>query len=104
MALPICFVALLIAIKNATDDDDQTSNLVEADFPKNEDAFKPLSFYDYVTALQADRVCELQDRDFFGLPLPGSVLGVSGMERQSRNWMVPIVKCDHRRCEYESRT
>lgn len=97
IALPLCFVTILIAIKNATDDSDQTSSVVPVDFPTNEDVVTSLSFHDYVTAIQAKRECELQDLSFFGIPYKD--LGITGMPRQALNWMVPVVKCDHRRCQ-----
>lgn len=87
-------MAILIAIKNATNDTDQTSQIEEAYYPSNADAFAPLSFHDYVTAIQATRKCEDQGFALFG----NGRLGITGMDFRSYNWMVPVVKCDHRKC------
>lgn len=56
--LPIAFVGILVAIKGAVEDNPNFEpKEVEAKFPSNNDALKLFTFKDYVTALQAKRVC-----------------------------------------------
>ena len=58
MALPICFVAILLAIKNAVkNNEDFQSETIEPVIP--ELSYTALSFQDYVTAMQATRQCVL---------------------------------------------
>jgi len=58
LCLPIAFVGILVAIKGAVEDSDAFApEEVAAKFPSNNDALKLFSFTDYVTALQAKRVC-----------------------------------------------
>ena len=77
-----------MAIKNAVQrnasDFEQTE--VNATFPVDNEAVTPLSFTDYVTALRAERVCLAS--------------GISGINNGGYNWMVPLVKCDSRECEF----
>jgi hypothetical protein len=99
--LPIGFVAILIAIKSSTED--TTSEIEPAFLPTNREAFQPLTFQDYVSAMQATRLCEEQEfsyEDFeTGEERTARFLGITGMERAAYNWQVPTVKCDHRKCE-----
>jgi len=101
IALPVCFIAILIAIKNATDDSDQTSKLEPAQYPDNDWAYVPLSFHDYVKAMQVKRFCERQqwDFNFMDQEFQFDEVGITGMAMTAFNWMVPVVKCDHRKCE-----
>ena len=59
MALPVAFVLILVAIKNAVVKDDNSDNfqsqIIEAVYPNA--SYTALSFQDYVTALQATRRC-----------------------------------------------
>ena len=93
LALPVAFVAILVAIKNAVKDSEGfQSETINATFP--EIAYQPLSFRDYVTAMQADHACvqginsETGQLDFW----------ITGVPDQGDNWQVPFVKCDSRRC------
>ena len=87
IALPVGFVALLIAIKEAANS--SGSDTVPAIYPDDSRAFRPFSFQDYITAVRAKKVCEVQ----------GSELGITGMDNEGYNWMVPMVKCDSRECD-----
>ena len=64
-------------------------------YPKTNTHFFPLSFTDYVTALQAVRKCKLagdgKDQHF----------EITGIHNRGANWQVPFIKCDSRRCEFE---
>jgi len=80
--LPVCFIGLLVIIKNAAENspsfDRQT---VEATFEAS--SFAPLTFTDYVTALRSQKICTSRGQ-------------ISGLDRS--NWQVPLVKCDSRQC------
>ena len=88
LALPIAFVAILVAIKNAVKDTEGfQAETINATFP--EIAYTPLTFRDYVTAMQAEHTCIGDGSDFY----------ITGVPDQGYNWQVPFVKCDSRRCE-----
>jgi hypothetical protein len=90
--LPIAFLGILVAIKNAVEGSgDITAEIIPPNFPAGDMTFTPLSFGDYVTALRATRECVLGDN--------GEDLWISGIDNQGRNWQVPFVKCDSRECE-----
>ena len=92
--LPICFLAILIAIKNSVENtDDFAAKKFDAVFPESVDAFQPLTFRDYETALQAQRVCLFDNK--------AKKFNISGMPEQSRNWQIPMIGCDSRNCQYQ---
>lgn len=72
----------------------------------------PFSFTDYVTAIQAQRVCtkyDLEDADLSDFDLSEEQLkelmsnkfAITGINAQGYNWPVPFVKCDSRKCNEE---
>ena len=79
---------ILYSIKKAIGDTD--GEIVDAVFPQNENAFVPLSFKDYLTALQAQRIC-------IG-PNSEGEYEITGMNRRSFDWQVPFVRCDTFNC------
>jgi hypothetical protein len=81
--LPVFFLSILLVVKNNAGNTERT--VVEPSFPSNSDAFTPLAFADYVTALQAERICEG----------PGAL---SGMPSKQDDWQIPFVHCDARKC------
>ena len=86
--MPIAFVALLIPIKK-TQEGDLNSKSVNATFPSNARAFAPLSFHDYVVAMQADRTCEEQEWAFsWDENKTYNALGITGISANAWNWMV----------------
>jgi hypothetical protein len=88
LVLPIFGIAVLLLIKMAFERaGGLESTIVEPTFPAQSETFVPFTFQDYLTALQAKRVC---------LGVPGN-FSISGMEKQ--NWQVPLVKCDSRQCQ-----
>lgn len=101
--LPIAFVGILIAIKNALGDTEAVT--IEADYPTSQEIFVPLSFQDYVLTLQAERTCIKDDTDYqsFGVNLAGyldvGTLGISGMPFGTYDWQNPFVRCDDTQCE-----
>ena len=90
--MPVGFVCILVAIKvNLEDSPGFSPETVEAQFPDNTQTVIPLSFTDYVTAMQAERICEPSLSGF----------GITGMPDPAGYyvWQVPFVKCDSRRCK-----
>ena len=88
MILPIFFVYTLLLIKNSTEDDDQTAKLRLAFIPSDSEAYVPLSFHDYVTAMQVTRICEEQLVEEGWNGTVKTRLGISGIDRNGFNWMV----------------
>lgn len=90
LLIPIFMVYVLVLIKNAVDSvGDLDSEIIEASFPTEYDAFSPLVFDDYLTALQAKRNCTIGDNDDFF---------ISGYQYNGFDWQVPLIKCDSRLC------
>lgn len=81
IALPIGFMAILVGIKNAFEFDIET---IDAEFFTAQDVVIPMTFTDYITAIQAKRECDDSLR-ITGIPSSG--------------WTVPLVKCNHDYCE-----
>ena len=93
LALPVAFMAILVAIKNSVKNSEGfQAETINATFP--EIAYKPFSFRDYVTAMQATHKC------VEGInPETGALdFAITGVPLQGANWTVPFVKCDSRRC------
>lgn len=91
--LPVGFVCILVAIKASLQDNENFSpQPVDAEIRDNNDAFITLTFTDYVTAIQAQRICipSAVDPDDFD---------ITGMPINNYNWQVPFVKCDSRACK-----
>lgn len=101
LLFPIVFVLFLVLIKSAVEDNPGfTQEIIPAYFPNNSDALVAFSFTDYVTALQADRVCETISAVKGRTPQGQKTdLGITGIESKGYNWQVPFVKCDSRKCE-----
>jgi hypothetical protein len=94
LAFPIAFVAILVAIKNSVKNSEGfQSEIIEATYPSA--AYKPLTFRDYVTALQAEHKCVEGINDLTGQ----FDFWITGVPNQGYNWQIPFVKCDSRRCE-----
>lgn len=93
MALPLLFVYIIVAIKASLGS--SNDKVVDAYFP--ETAITPLSFSDYVTAMRAQRVCVKGSSG-------SSDLEVSGIMDNGYNWLVPLVKCQSSKCEYEGQS
>lgn len=89
--LPIAMIGLMVWLKNLVQG---TSGLkpktVKASFPDKSDVFRPLTFTDYVTALQIPRVCK-ESSGFVEI----SDMGYGG----GREWQVPMLKCNHNLCK-----
>jgi hypothetical protein len=94
--LPVIFLAILVAIKKSLEGNENFSPVYvpAAIRERNDDAFIPLSFTDYVTAIQAQRICVESNSD-------PSEFDITGMRPDSYNWNVPFVKCDSRACKQE---
>jgi len=117
LALPICFVWMLVAIKNAFGGDDGASETIPASTPDNVyDVYRPLSFLDYVTTLQVPRICEKSEYSYISFDDDGNFsssyaedgnsfysyygdpFDISGMPYGSSDWQNPFVRCDNRLC------
>lgn len=102
--MPVGFIALLVLIKSSVEDTEGFKpTLVEAKFPTTNDATIMFSYSDYVTALQAKRVCKLSPGvgGGFGSRRSNTDFEISGMPFAGYNWQVPFVQCDRRLCKKE---
>jgi hypothetical protein len=83
LCLPILFVGILVLIKGAVEN---TANFspeeIPANFPTNNDALKIFSFTDYVTTLQAERKCVMDDTGL-GFPIPSFRRTLQQQEEES---------------------
>jgi ATP-binding cassette subfamily A (ABC1) protein 3 len=100
IALPVFFVGILVLIKWAVENSgENTGTEVIPEFiPDGSRALTPLTFQDYVTAMQAKRVCQTSESFF---PGSGDGLSITGMPAEGFNWQVPFVKCDVRFCDQD---
>jgi len=107
MALPIAFVGILIAIKNALGKNAQTK-VVPPSFPDAvKDAYRPLSFRDFVLTLQSKRYCT-KALNVSSLVPQGTTsptflypFDITGMPVQGYDWQNPFVRCDNNQCQHE---
>jgi hypothetical protein len=95
-------MGILVSIKNAV----ERSSGLAGDFipeviPDDLLTFRPLTFDDYVVALQAERTCIVSPyAQAATSPSNDSpTLWISGIFDKGVNWAVPFVKCDSRECE-----
>jgi hypothetical protein len=101
--LPALCIAALYFIKYDLESDPDSSLravVVPKYYPTEDDVIIPFSFHDYVTALQAKRVCVANPAS----PLIQLLLGlpprvISGIE--SGDWPVPFVYCSSYKCRYD---
>jgi hypothetical protein len=102
--LPVAFVGALLGIKSAVEG---TSNfkpqIIEAYLPEESDVFTPMSFTDYVTALQAKRQCvqRSSSSDTYADNFGESYFDITGMPYQATDWQVPMLKCDADKCRQQ---
>jgi hypothetical protein len=73
--------------------------IVEANIPTDLQAVQMFSFTDYVTALQAKRICLKKGLKKDVHP-HNYTFEISGMPENSRNWQVPFIQCDSRQCQH----
>ena len=86
-SLPILTIGILVLVKNmASDSLFFIPRIIPAVFPTSDETIIPLSFTDYVTALQAKRFCQGPSR---------SRQKITGI---TRDWSVPFVQCNTRLC------
>jgi ABC-2 family transporter protein len=96
LALPVVFVAFLLAIKNAVKNTEGfKAETIPAEYPGENKTFKALTFGDYVTAMQAKRQCV----DITTPEMKTKTFWITGIPKRGENWQVPFVKCDSRRCK-----
>jgi hypothetical protein len=90
------FVLFLVLIKNAVKKaGDLDSKTVNATFP--DFSFTPLTFQDYITAMRAQRLCTSGANN--NSQHKYDITGMPNYEEIGRNWQVPFVKCDSRKCD-----
>mmetsp|Transcript_38849 Transcript_38849/g.85269 ORF Transcript_38849/g.85269 Transcript_38849/m.85269 type:complete len:2010 (+) Transcript_38849:258-6287(+) len=90
-ALPIAAFGILVGIKKAVENTDSFApKVVEAKYPTADEVLRGYSFLDYLTALQADKICVVP-----GLGPTG--YSVSGLDPY--NNPTPFVRCDSRQCQ-----
>ena len=91
LCLPILFVGILVLIKGAVEN---TANFspeeIPPNFPTNNDALKIFSFTDYVTTLQAERKCVMDDTGF-GFPIPSFRRRLQQEEEESTEISVGVL-------------
>jgi hypothetical protein len=88
-------VWVLIAIKNAAQTDDTEGQIVEPLIPTDMNGtFTPITFNDYLTGLQAKKICEFNEKKDQFSKSDYLITGV-----KYHNWHVPLVKCDSRLCK-----
>lgn len=126
LILPFCFVWIMVALRNAITYDNNTSLtpsstnntasnksttksvmnasnetaqsiLVPEYIPDDYNALIPMSYYDYITALQAQRRCIQHPKpDKYN----ATRYEISGLHNFGKNWQVPFMKCNHQKCQY----
>ena len=103
--LPVVFVYILVLIKNAAQKNASFApETIPAYFPQNADAKIPLSFGDFVTAIQAKHVCQAVQPKFTyrdGPVTQSTELEISGLADKGLNWQVPFIKCDSQKCNFD---
>jgi hypothetical protein len=100
----MAFVGILVLIKGAVENgDDFLVDTVPAFLPNEFMTYTPLSFTDYVTALQASRTCVLKSsrRKTHNDTERQDDFLISGISQNGYNWQVPFVKCDSYQCKYD---
>jgi hypothetical protein len=85
---PCVFVLILWAIKNTVGDADI---VIPAFSPSDYDALIPLSYHDYVKAMQAQRVCTTRK---------DNSLDITGLKDRGYGWQIPFIRCDPRLCQF----
>mmetsp|Transcript_3366 Transcript_3366/g.4864 ORF Transcript_3366/g.4864 Transcript_3366/m.4864 type:complete len:1961 (-) Transcript_3366:133-6015(-) len=90
LIMPAFFIGILVIIKSSLESSGSFKpSTVEPTYPSDDDVLVPYSFQDYVTAIQAKRVC-------FENQYSSSEYDISGINKFG--WEVPFVKCDSNRC------
>jgi len=97
LVIPALSILILVLIKTALDDDPSFKpTLVDAIFPTNDDVVKPLSFGDYLTAIESTKVCVPTPTKKYRRGRSNDFL-ISGI--LPSQWPVPFVKCNSLNCE-----
>jgi ATP-binding cassette, subfamily A (ABC1), member 3 len=95
---------MLVLVKNSYEETIQAgvkvpgSDLIlkpgDAFVPQPEHAYQPLTFRDTVTALRARKVCKWKETN----ETDGGHFEITGIDRRSKNWQIPYLRCDSRKC------
>jgi hypothetical protein len=98
LLIPVLAAYVLVAIKNASVNEGLEAEMIKATIPEDLETFQPLTFNDYLTALQAKRICLPSKRNATSTPY--LVSGISpNFLSNTFDWQVPLVKCDSRSCK-----
>ena len=86
-------VKTLINTNNGTMESIQVPEYIPDDYS----ALIPMSYHDYITALQAKRQCmKHPSRN----PITNQTrFEITGLHNFGKNWQVPFIKCDHGKCQ-----
>jgi hypothetical protein len=92
------FVLLLVLIKNSYDNSSfDIAGVNDLVTPSDEHAFQPMTFQDALTSLQAAKKCKWVNSNTTD---DDGHFEITGIHDRSKNWQIPYVKCDSRRCEF----
>ena len=97
IALPVLVLLALLLLKSVNPGKQTTKNtkFYNASVPNASEVFIPLTFGDYVTALQAKRQCYTIPKGRYK-----GLLGITGMPNGQYDWQVPFVRCNDMQCQF----
>lgn len=96
IALPVFMLLAVLLLKSVAPgkNTSKKTKFYNTTIPNASEAFIPLTFGDYVTALQANRTCyRISQGRYKGL------LGITGMPNGQYDWQVPFVRCNDMQCK-----
>ena len=110
IALPLLFCLVLVILTELAEDSEHFKpKHIQARFSSDLQTVQMFSFTDYVKALEAKRIClnrttakhnsSSEELSYFR-NANHSNFDISGMPNHGKNWQVPFVQCDSRRCQY----
>ena len=108
--LPLLFCLVLVILTELAEDSEHFKpKHIKARFSSDLQTVQMFSFTDYVKALEAKRIClnrtsanhnsSSEELSYFR-NTNHSNFDISGMPNHGKNWQVPFVQCDSRRCQY----
>lgn len=110
------FVVLLVVVKDSYDKTQfeipgmaNTINDDEVFSPEDHHAFQPMTFGDALTAIQARKLCKtvvsnktvISASTGSNTTIKKSHFEITGLHDRSKNWQIPYLKCDSRKCMAE---
>ena len=110
ICLPMLFLVLLIFVKGSYDTGVQLGVKIpggvllkpgDSFIPEPQHTYQPMTFADTVTAMQAKKVCKwVTDDNLDDENGDDSHFEITGIDNRSKNWQIPYVKCNSKRCTY----